>query len=425
MTTSRRSVLTAAGALGLSAAGPAGGGTFDDGWHQRVLERYAGFGDKASGGPGDDACGAWLEGELARAGYACERQRFETPYFTVRQATLTAGGARAEVIPQAVVVGTGPAGVRGPLRLAETPGPMDGAIAVVVLPYKRWSTSLDPQFRRRVLDALLRGAVACVAVTTGPTSEAIALNARPEVPAFGKPVAVLAPKDAEPFIAAALDGAPGVLTVDGEGGRRPAFNLIGRLDRGAAKTFILSTPRSGWFTCAGERGSGIAVWLSLALWAARALPRVNVELLATSGHEYEYLGGEKYLEHRHPMPAQTALWLHVGANAASRDWHEMGRLQPLPGADSQRVLMASPELVAPLRRAFKGLAGLEAAYPVDPASVAGELANVVKAGYAPAIGLFGTHRFHHARGDDLRCVSGDLVRPVADAFRRAVGQILG
>src|SRR5690606_9385378 len=30
----------------------------------RILERYDSFGDKASGGPGDTACGEWLEGEL-------------------------------------------------------------------------------------------------------------------------------------------------------------------------------------------------------------------------------------------------------------------------------------------------------------------------------------------------------------------------
>lgn len=410
---------------GLAAATPAAAADFDDAWHQAVLERYAGFGDKAAGGPGDNACGAWLEGELARAGYACERQVFQTPWFDVRQATVEAGEARAEVIPQAVVVPTGPVGVAGPLQLDTSAADLSGALALVVLPHQRWSTSLSPVVQRRVGDALRRGAVGAVLVTTGPTGEAIALNARPEKPAFDRPVAVLAPKDAGPFLAAAAAGAPAVLTIDGQGGRRPAFNNVARLDRGAAKTFILSTPRSGWFTCAAERGSGVAVWLSLALWAARSVRHLNIELLATSAHEYEYLGGEHYLEHPHPAPAATRLWLHVGANAAARDWHELGgRLQPLPGVDSQRVLMASPRAVPALRRAFRGLPGLEAVYPAEPGAAQGELGNVVKAGYDPAVGLFGSHRYHHARADDLRCVSGDLVRPVADAFRSALQTLL-
>ena len=70
MTPSRRGLLSGAGLLGLAAAGPAGatgasaaGG--DAAALQAILERYAGFGVKASGGPGDEASGAWLEGELS------------------------------------------------------------------------------------------------------------------------------------------------------------------------------------------------------------------------------------------------------------------------------------------------------------------------------------------------------------------------
>jgi hypothetical protein len=408
------------------AAGPAaaGAGGFDDAWFQTVLERYFGFGVKASGGPGDNACGAWLEGELSKAGYACRRQVFEVPFFEVRQATLASGGASAPVIPQAVVVPTGPGGVSGPLSLADRPGDLAGAIALVVLPFRRWA-AVDAEVMRRLSDAFGRGAAAAVLVTTGPSGEAIALNTSPAGPSFPRPVAVLAPKDAAPFLAAAQAGRPGVLTVDGQGGRRPAFNLIGGLQRGAAGTLILSTPRSGWFGCAGERGSGLAVWLHLALWAAKALPRMNVELICTSGHEYQYLGGAQYIEHAAPKPEVTRLWAHLGANVAARDWHELGsRLAPLPSADPQRVLMATPDLVPGLKRAFAGLAGLEAVYSTQGAASAGELTNVLQAGYARALGVFGAHRYFHTREDDLRCTSGVLVRPAAEAFRRSISGAL-
>jgi hypothetical protein len=152
---------------------------------------------------------------------------------------------------------------------------------------------------------------------------------------------------------------------------------------------------------------------------------VNVELLATSGHEYEYLGGERFLAEAAPPPASTALWVHIGASAAARDWHELGpRLLPLPSADSQRVLTASPAIVERVRRAFHGISGLEATYGADRAMAGGELVNVLDAGYRSAIGLYGGHRYFHTRGDDLRCVSGDLVAPVAEAFRVAIGDCL-
>ncbi|MCH7749719.1 MAG: hypothetical protein IH939_16655 [Acidobacteria bacterium] len=47
-----------------------------------------------------------------------------------------------------------------------------------------------------------------------------------------------------------------------------AVNVAGRLVRNEeADWSVISTPSSGWFTCAGERGPGIAALLALAEWA--------------------------------------------------------------------------------------------------------------------------------------------------------------
>lgn len=430
MTPSRRTVLGASGVIAAAGAtsgarGAAGAGIGEHAWLQDVLERYAALGDKASGGPGDQASGAWLEAELQRVGYGCERHAFQVPFFAPVSTTLTCGSARAAVIPQAVVKTTGPGGISAPLHLAERPGDLTGAIALITLPYKRWAGIGDPQVARPLADAFKRGALAAVAITTGPSGEAIALNAPADRPGFSRPVAILAPKDAAPFLAAAADGASAALVVDGESGRRPAYNLIARIDRKAEQTLVLSTPRSGWFGCAAERGSGLAVWLGLAHWLAGQTHGVNLELLATSGHEYVYLGGERYLAEKAPPPAKTELWVHIGASLAARDWHEIGPvLRPLPSADAQRVMTATADLMEPVRRAFKGLVGLEAVYPADRANAGGELVNVIEAGYASAIGEYGAHRFFHTRGDDMRCVSGELVSPVLSAYRTVLAACL-
>ena len=426
MQSSRRGFLGGAGLVGVAAAAPAmaAGPMEETAWLQARLEQYHGFGVKASGGAGDNACGAWLEETLRGWGYATRRQPFEVPYFEVRQATLSSGQAQAAIIPQAIVAATGPQGLTAPLRLASDRGDLTGAIAIVVLPYARWAALAQPPVAQALAKAFSRGAAAAVLVTTGPTNEAIALNVTTHKPGFERPVAVLAPKDAQPFLAAAAEGRGGTLTVDGEGGRRIAFNVIARLDRRAARMAILSTPRSGWFTCAAERGSGLVVWLSLARWLSRTDHGVNVELLATSGHEYEYLGGEHYLEQA-PKPVATKAWVHIGASAAARDWHELGpRLLPLPSADSQRVLTATADIVEPVRAAFHGVSGLEATYVADQTTAGGELVNVLSAGYTRMIGLYGGHRFFHTQGDDMRCVSAELVQPAATAFRTAVGAAL-
>jgi hypothetical protein len=428
MTPSRRNLLGAAGVLAAgTAAGakaaakpPAGAASL-----QAILERYVGFGSKASGGPGDNACGEWLEGELGKAGYMCRRQAFEVPFFEVRQATLACGGAHAPVVPQAIVAPTGPEGLTAPLKLASDPGDLSGAIALVVLPYSRWIALAQPEAAHGVSDAIARGAAGVVLVTTGPTGEAIALNVSTRAPPIAKPAAILAPKDAAPFLKAAREGRPATLVVDGRGGRRSAYNLIARLDRKAAKTVVISTPRSGWFGCAAERGSGLAAWLWLAQRLARAGHGVNLEFLATSGHEYQYLGGELFLEHEAPRPAETKLWVHIGASAAGRDWHELGpRLLPLPSADSERFLTATADLLPSTRSAFRGISGLEATYLADKVMAGGELSNVLEAGYQTAIGLYGVHRYFHTAADDMRCTSGDLVAPVAAAFEAAIAAAL-
>jgi hypothetical protein len=422
---SRRAVLSAGalvvGAPAAARAAPTSNPASATAEAKRITERYQSFGDKASGGPGDTASGAWLEGELKRLGYDVRRQVIETPAYD-GDATLTAGSARAAVIPAATVVPTPAGGVSGPLYLAGAgKGP---GIALIVLPYARWSTMVG-QVERRVRAAFAAGASAAVVVTTGPTGEACALNTPVDRALFDRPVAILAPKDAEPFLQAAARGETATLTMAGRSYRRPAFNVTARLDRGAARTLVISTPRSGWFGCAGERGTGLAAWWLGSRWAARAKLPVNVALIATSGHEYEYAGGERFIAELAPKPKDTALWVHFGANVAARDWHERGPvLSPLPSADPQRFLLASPALVAAARTAFAGQPGLEQPYAADPAQTAGELASILKAGYDPLIGIFGSHRFHHTRSDDLRCVSPALIPPVAEAMTKVISGVL-
>ena len=415
LSASRRAVL---GAGALLAAGPAAAtGPAAEAEAKRILERYHGFGDKASGGPGDAASGAWLEDELKALGYTVARQPFQAPAYE-GGATLTAGQAKAALIPQAIVTPTPAAGVTGPLHS----GDREDGVALLVLPHARWSTALG-EVERRVHAAQ---GDAVVLVTTGPTGEACALNAPADRQLFDRPVGVLAPKEAAPFLAAAAKGEMATLSIPPRSFRRPAWNVTATLHRRVgAKWLVLSTPRSGWFGCAGERGSGLAVWLMLAGWAAKANLPANIALVATSGHEYEYQGGELYIADAAPKPGDTALWVHLGANVAARDWHERGALlSPLPSADPQRFLLAAPKHVASLAAAFAGQPGLEKPYPANPAQAAGELGSILHAGYDPAMGIFGAHRFHHTRSDDLRCVSPALIPPVVAALSKVIGSAL-
>ncbi|VWX55056.1 hypothetical protein [Novosphingobium sp. 9U] len=69
------------------------------------------------------------------------------------------------------------------------------------------------------------------------------------------------------------------------------------------------------------------------------------------------------------------------------------------------------------------MAGLEAPYASDELA-AGELSEVIAAGYPSVAGVFGTHRYHHVAQDDERCVSPKNVAATALAFQNLLAHVL-
>ncbi len=377
------------------------------------VRAYAGAGNKQSGGPGDRWTAGWTAEQLTAAGYAVQAQAFDAPFFEAKRCELVLGDAAIPVIAQPLVVPTPPAGITAPLQLAEIGGRLDGSIAVVRLPYRRWSSLIDAEVRKPVADAVARGAAAVVVVTNGPTGEALLLNAHADAPFAPVSIALLAPRKAAPVVEAAQAGRVVRLHIEGQGGVRPAQNIIGQRIVARAPWIVISTPRSGWTDCVGERGPGIAIWLALAQWLPRQLPRHSVLMVTNSGHEYENLGAKRMIEAFGPPPERTALWLHLGANVATRDWHELpDRLLPLPSADPFRFLMTSDDLVAQARAAFRNQPGLEMAYS-SAEGAAGELQEIVEAGYPRHAGIFGAHRQHHAASDTLETILPDALHAAA------------
>jgi hypothetical protein len=382
------------------------------------LMRHAGFGDKFSGGPGDLATADWIADRLRRSGYRVEESEFDAPYFVKRSARLTTASASAELVPQAPVVPTGPGGVTAPLALVdEWPGDLRGRIGVVVAPFGRHAALFPNRgIGKTVVAAAERGAAAVVIVTTGPSGEAIALNAdeRPFVPV---PTAVIAPKLAGPFVDAARSGDEALLVLDGDATHRSSKNVVARLERGE-RWIVISTPRSGWFGCVGERGTGTAVFLELADWAARRFPGVSVFLMNTGGHEYFFAGSHRVV-HEAPPPADTAVWAHIGATLAARDSElRDGQLVMLDTADPNRMLMASSAARAAAAAGFRGLSGLSEPVAIRPQ--AGELSTFTDLGYTAAFAVLGVHAWFHTVEDTLERVDERLLVPVLQAHQKTI-----
>lgn len=387
-----------------------------------ILDCYCRLGDKRAGSPGDQAAVAWIAEELSELDYRVTVEGFTATWSSAGATYLAWSGGAVPLISHPA----SPAGrLVGPMtrRLAEVtdPGPA-GTVAVLDLPHARWSSARDGRIQDWVSSAVDRGAKAVVLVTHGPSGLAVPLNTGLTGDDFPVPVAILSPRDA---IAIPVgDGVEATFRVERNDEPREVFNVVGRIDRGAGRTLVLSTPRSGWSTCVGERGSGLAAWLLLVEEAARSIPDVDILALCTTAHERGYAGMREHLS-REPAPVdRTALWVHIGANAATKDWREVpGGLIPIPSADPQRFLAVSPSLLNAARDSFAGAPGLEAPHDVNDGA-GGELGDIARAGYPSVVGVFGAHRFHHTATDDLSCVSADLCIDLADRMLHLIRSTL-
>lgn len=379
------------------------------------LARQAALGDKVSGGPGDAATAQWIAGRLAELGYGVEQQGIEVPFFDPIDCRLVAGEATAPVYWQSPVTATGIHGVRAPLAVVRAPyEAMDaaGRIALLVLPHARHASVDSPLVAPLIAAASAAGAIALVIVPVGPTGEVVALNGSIGAPVAPVPIAVLAPALAEPFLRAARSGLPATLFLHGRASVRQTSNLQATLRRGP-RWLCLSTPRTGWFGCVAERGTGTAAFLAMAAWAVERFPDLSLFLLNTGAHEYRFAGAHRALAQA-PAPADTLVWIHLGAALAARDRLEFrGELLGLPSADPNRMTMATESLHDAARAAFRGLPGLERVG--DPMPGVSELGAIVERGYGRAMAVLGIPRTFHTRADDLDEVDAQLLAPVVRA----------
>lgn len=394
---------------------------------QSDLEAYDGFGVHRSGGLADRATTDWMEDLWCELGYRTERQNFTVPNHDALDATLDVEGAgRISLSAQPPFKAQG--SVHGRLVYLtsasvkhQAPDGLSGHIIVADTEYGRHSR-LDGQSTRPFVEfARQSGAAALILITNGPSRDVAFLNIDLE---SNYPLIALAnPSKSAALRSAALAGVNARLQTPSIGAPRIASNLIGSLQR-SGPHIVISTPMSGWTHCAAERGPGIAAMRALSRWLPSAFPNHSITLFCSSGHELTTLGGRLWLDAGAPDPVSTALWLHLGAGWAARDWHETpSGLLPLDHADAQRYLMASPNILEDVSDAFTGVPGLAETYPLTAETAAGELKHIAGHGYKTIFGAFGAHRLHHVMSDRMNAVSGALVEKPTLAFRDAIQSI--
>jgi len=363
----------------------------------------------------------WLVDQFRATGIKATSHSFGLRQFFIRESRLTiadrSGDRNIRAFPLWFPRATGPKSINGQIVVLDARGgeplAVRGKIALVKFPFDSRSAVVSGSgHAETILAASKAGALAIVAITEGSTKEIIALNSLPGAEPWPIPVLLVSPHDEPALMSAVQSGARAALLVDGvDDPDATAKNVIARVDRGK-ELIVVSTPQSGWFRCAGERGPGIALFLGLARWASRRPSGASFLFVSTSGHELGGLGMRAFLKELAPPPERVLCWVHLGAGIATYSWEETpAGLKRLREPDSRRYLMTSRDLVPMLTTTFAGIPGLT---PVVDRAV-GEFELMMKAGYR-IFGIAAGHRFHHTPADSPETTGADILEPVGRAL---------
>jgi hypothetical protein len=149
---------------------------------------------------------------------------------------------------------------------------------------------------------------------------------------------------------------------------------------------VVSTPRTGWWSCSGERGGGIACWLEVLSWAISEPHDRDILFAAFAGHELDHLGLDAFLDHRPGIAKSASAWVHFGANIGAANGPAI-RLSASNSSDLERA------------RAALEAAGAGTATSPAPGVVIGGESSVVAGLGARCISLLGGNNLFHYEAD--------------------------
>ena len=354
-----------------------------------LVERYWSFGIHRTGTDVDDATSAWVADELAARGILVEPE--VVPFDRWDAAgTLTCDGEPVEhlAVPY------------------EWTGSLDTTSLAVL-------ESDDPHHGGRpealaepIAGARASGADALIVPTVHPEGSLRAVNRNPEAGVSGFPVVLVAGRDADRL----RDGS---LRLVLDAATRPATttNVIGR-NQVAGRPLILTTPLTGWFGCAGERGTGVAVFLHL----VDALADLPLLVNATGGHELTWFGARRWVEANTGIDAAAVV--HVGASVAVVE-PGTGPDRPLISTRTARTSLPSPRAAT----MSEVLASVGLDLRPDSESWLGEAQSFCHLGI-PLLSFTGAGRdFHCPEDTPARATTPRAMARVATAFERAAREL--
>ncbi len=278
----------------------------------RTIREYSEQGIHRSGTDGDLENATWLSGRIRSLGLGPELDTF--PFKRVRplECTLAIDGKTVEAIPLYDCTYTDGDGISG--RLGEIGSDAEiGVVSAFPMASSPGGRLLDKARREDQHKAI-------VVLTHEGMPPGIAItNAEDFGSPFGPPTVQASNADARWIRSAVASGTEARVVAQCDYVDAKSIN-VGTTIRGKNPNLaplVVMTPRSGWWSCASERGGGIAAWLEIMRAISRSGADRDVIFTANTGHELGHIGLDHYLESHEALIKDAHMWIHLGANFAA------------------------------------------------------------------------------------------------------------
>ena len=273
---------------------------------ERIIQAYSDQGVHRTGTTVDEASANWLRDQVRQLGLDASLEPFSLNRVDPVMAAAIVGGRRVEGVPLFDGAFTDQQGVTGRLGALGS----DASIGVAELvPNAAGAGALGAARKQNRHTAI-------ICATRGGRPGLCPSNADSFLQPYGPPVLQLSDEHAAWLLDQAKGGADATVFVYVKRTPTTAFNVTTTLagsDR-SLPPLVVMTPRSGWYSCASERGGGIACWLELIRDLREAKRVRDVVFVASSGHELGHLGINAFVDRRPAIVSRSIAWMHLGAN---------------------------------------------------------------------------------------------------------------
>ena len=395
-------------------------GTFSDEKLRADLVQYSAMGEHRTASAIDHVTSNWIRRRLEAAGFTAELQPWTLRQFQLKECWVEVYGKRLEAFPLWYPKATGPTPICDRLTLSgET---VSGRIALTQ--FSDIMVTPKSDHASKIQDSASAGARAIVGCTPHPSGEVYGQNV---IPPYNQtpwpiPVVMIAPRNWHILEAAAIHNDKISVHLSGDDELSSvAYNVAAKLERGDS-WIIISTPQSGWFRCASERGAGVALLIALAKWASASDLPHSFLFLSTTGHEIGHMGIHNLMEtYDLPLPTKTECWLHLGSSigAFAFDSDSEGLLIP-SGAEPESWLFSSANMINALERNFAEFTHLK---PEIYNRKNGEIRWILESGYT-AFALMGSQKFFHLDKDGPENVDASLLSKLGKAITKTFDETM-